>query len=154
MSGEREAVLRFLRAEEERFEKSADDATLDEDARERCRVRAGALRTSAAYIARGDHMPPEERTPETVLRAMWLAYEHAAQQAEAAYFAARDLIAETNAARRFTALDGRARVVRENLSRREGSPDDMNDMGPLLVRDYEARLSGARDLNAPPLEEP
>ena len=56
--GERAAIVAFLDSERGRFERAAEDdaSKLNDDARERCRNKASALRTVAAYIARGDHL--------------------------------------------------------------------------------------------------
>lgn len=56
------AIVRFLRAEEERFDRGSEDAKVGVEGRERCRNKASALRTAAAYIERGDHLtaPPAE----------------------------------------------------------------------------------------------
>ena len=50
------AIVRFLRAEEERFDRGSEDADLGVEGRERCRNKASALRTAVAYIERGDHL--------------------------------------------------------------------------------------------------
>ena len=53
---ERDAVLRFLRAEHDKFERAAKDRMLSEDSRDRCNTRAALLETEIAYIERGDHL--------------------------------------------------------------------------------------------------
>lgn len=50
------AIVRFLRAEEERFDRGSEDAKIGVEGRERCRNKASALRTAATYIERGDHL--------------------------------------------------------------------------------------------------
>ena len=59
------AIVRFLRAEEERFDRGSEDADLGVEGRERCRNKASALRTVAAYIERGDHLTADTASGET-----------------------------------------------------------------------------------------
>ena len=56
---ERDAVLRFLRAERDKFAVSSADESLAEDGRVRCAIRAATLTTEIAYIQRGDHLNGE-----------------------------------------------------------------------------------------------
>lgn len=60
-----DAIVRFLRAEEERFDRGSEDADLGVEGRERCRNKASALRTVAAYIERGDHLTADTASGET-----------------------------------------------------------------------------------------
>ena len=50
------AIVRFLRADAERIDRGSAAANLGVEGRERCRNKASALRTAAAYIERGDHL--------------------------------------------------------------------------------------------------
>lgn len=56
---ERDAILRFLRAEHAKFDKASQDKALSEDGRDRCSTRAALLETMIAYIERGDHLKAE-----------------------------------------------------------------------------------------------
>lgn len=59
------AIVRFPRAEEERFDRGSEDANIGVEGRERCRNKASALRTVAAYIERGDHLTADTASGET-----------------------------------------------------------------------------------------
>ena len=93
------------------------------------------------------------RTPEIVLRAMLDESLRAWSDAEVAFYAAKDETAEEEAAYH-TATGALVRVhaLQEALGflRAERAVD----MTGVVMADYEARLSGARPLDAPPLEAP
>ncbi len=57
-SEERAAIVAFLRAEADKFDKASHDRTLPEHSQERCSVRAALLETEIAYLTRGDHEVP------------------------------------------------------------------------------------------------
>jgi len=170
------AIVRFLRAEEERFDRGSEDADLGVEGRERCRSKASALRTAAAYIERGDHLTTDaapgeteyergqhvESERETVLRAMLRAYERATFGAYLAHFKAdKDTPQERECYRRAQLLHRQCHVIlRETAGVAAGFPDEVDfymhvgqpvDSGTLFA-DYEARLAGTRPLDAPPAE--
>jgi hypothetical protein len=59
-----DAILRFLRAERDKFAAAAKDNMLSDDARGRCEVRAAVLETEIAYIERGDHLTDGSVEPD------------------------------------------------------------------------------------------
>lgn len=52
----RASIVRFIEAEAWKFTKAAREVVVDADKRERLEDKASVLRTTAAYIARGDDM--------------------------------------------------------------------------------------------------
>ena len=115
----------------------APDGDLDEQARAVIRI---------AF----DGEEPVGRTPETVLRAMLRAYTDAAVAAEAEVLRASDPTLMQQA-RYYNAMDAEANM-RSSLAQFLAD----GEIVPWLTErtDYEARLSGARPLDAPPMEEP
>ncbi len=100
---------------------------------------------------RAEWFAEPERTPEVVLRAMLAAYERAALEAAILRFGnkeARALVAALNA-------DERVMHMRDACAAHIAG-DEAGGLRRLqrwgLRADYEARLSGARPLNAPPME--
>lgn len=91
-----------------------------------------------------------ERTPETVLRAMLLAYERAALEAEEAYYRAgrND---EDRSLEASDAADAAVGIVRSALAKLAVYGDaGFDDDGPRIAADYAARLAGTTPLDAPP----
>lgn len=123
-----------------------------------------ALRLEQAWKAEKE---PAERTPEVVLRAMLKAYEAAAVERWRAFYRAceqqyvsgrnTDVRSVHEAQRAGCRAESDAHVIRCALARWLELPGDRDgfDMGEgLFQRDWERRLSGARPIDAPPLEEP
>lgn len=99
-------------------------------------------------------MPPAERTPEVVLRAMLASYERAALDASIAYFRTAEGTGEEREARkRSIDLDACCANLRDAVASclSNGNYEDILLVWGML-RDYRARLAGTRPLNAPPLE--
>lgn len=99
---------------------------------------------------------PAERTPEVVLRAMLKAYEAAALEIDVAYFRTDDgTPAEAVLGRASERADSALSNLRDATAASivGNEPDIILRMWGLWP-DYEARLSGARPIDAPPLEEP
>ena len=110
--------------------------------------------------SRGDDgAPGAERTPETVLRAMLRAYEAAALNAEVAYLrtcpdvdaATRALVASDSIYDQYSRLRAETAALLAWGTERPNPPPGAHPRGALRL-DYEARLSGTRPLNAPPLD--
>ena len=57
---ERASVVRFLNEEASKFDRGGYDKSLPAEGRARCRAKAAALLTVAAYIERGDHVKAGE----------------------------------------------------------------------------------------------
>lgn len=143
------AILRFLAAEEERFERGSEDAKIGVDGRERCRSKASAVRTAAACIRRGDHLGASgERTPEMVLGAMLVSY------GDAALVSRVRLWRDDATDRRLDTTEHAIITIRNSLAAAHAGPEHLvNSLRTLSRRvraDYEARLSGATPLDAPP----
>jgi len=95
---------------------------------------------------------PVERTPETVLRAMLKAYEAAALEAAVVFHRAqKDKSSDTMTLSTFTVRAHQ--IVREMLAASIVNSDIQAMADRAQWGDYEARLSGAGPLDAPPLEE-
>lgn len=95
------------------------------------------------------------RTPETVLRGMLRAYTDAATDAETAYFRADELSAdEARADALRSRLDEALVAIRGELGWlcANGEMDTPRDWPEWIGKDYEARLSGARPIDAPPAD--
>jgi hypothetical protein len=100
---------------------------------------------------------PVERTPETVLRAMWRTYGDAALDAEKVLCAVLDVTPETAAAAKTFAgaawLADQVRLALARLLAKDAGWERTFVGRKSLQRDFEARLSGRRPLDAPPMEE-
>lgn len=59
IEAEREAVVRFLRAEQAYYERGSTEA-VGQDVREQCRAKESALSAAAEAIERGDHRKGDE----------------------------------------------------------------------------------------------
>lgn len=109
---------------------------------------------------RAEWFAEPERTPEVVLRAMVNAYDAAAFNAMVAAFKAESEQCESDEEdgvysadwRRFDALDEKLTELREETAYLVAGRDGLDIVNPVTRADYEARLSGERPLNAPPLE--
>lgn len=94
---------------------------------------------------------PVERTPKTVLRAMLKAYERAALEASVAAWRNAD---DDGAVEREEVLIARVGSLRQATAKAIAAEHDPLSMLSRQTRaDYEARLSGAIPLNAPPTEQ-
>ena len=108
----------------------------------------GAVQLAAVLAGKAPEAP--ERTPETVLRAMLLAYERAALEAEEAYYRAgrND---EDRSLEASDAADAAVGIVRSALAKLAVYGDaGFDDDGPRIAADYAARLAGTTPLDAPP----
>ncbi len=154
-------VVAFLQAEERKQDAAAADASLSDDSRNRCGVRAGILRTMVAYIERGDHRVAVNRAPVGVLQEMLRAYERAALEAYVAYFRTDDPREERAQSERALLLHRQCEIIRREaaaFSAGHSDPVDFYNPGGMVVyherlmMDYRARLDGERPSDAPPLE--
>lgn len=118
----------------------------------------GTVRGAVGMIE--GRLPPVDRTPEVVLRAMLRAYEAATFDACLAYFRAEDSGSHEERARHERArfLHRQCDVIRrEAAGVAAGYPDPVDfdaagETSERLMADYEARLRGDRPLDAPPME--
>lgn len=112
----------------------------------------GDLRAWEAVVQAVDASRPQdpepERTPETVLRAMVLAYTIAETDAHV-LVRTRGYSDDYRSAARFYACRGECMCAIAEIAR-NGAPRPLSQPG--LQADYNARLAGTRPLNAPPLE--
>ena len=124
-----------------------EDADIGEGlARPLIAIRA-RLEGTADFMA--GRLPPVDRTPEVVLRAMLRAYE---ARAEAAHVA--DIRATCPALRHARNRAQRANDVLHAMLYWHMAGKDLEWDDPTLSADYEARLRGDRPLDAPPPEVP
>lgn len=98
-------------------------------------------------------LAPVKPSPRVVLEAMLRAYEAAALDAIAAFYAAEDMSGDERAAwERFSSLE----TLTNELRRDVGAAICGKFKAPTILSglwaDYEARLRGERPLDAPPLE--